>query len=240
MTRLPDQIDASQRRAAIAVGVTYLFAMAASMVTEGYLRPSLIVSDNALATAQNIIAHQTLFRVGLAIEILTFVSDTTLISALYVILSPINRHLALYAALLRMAAVSLGVVMAAQNLDVLRLLGAAPYLQAFQADQLAALARLSLGAHSSQYSVVFVFLGLGSTVFAVLWLQSHFVPKGLAILGVVASLSLSLGTLAFLVAPGLQRVLYPAHMVPMFFFEVGMGVWLLTKGLCPRAVEIAR
>ena len=99
------------------------------------------------------------FSLGIAVDILTFVSDTTLIAALYVILAPINRHLALYAAFLRMAAVSLGVVMAADVLDVLRVLSGAEYLRAFEADQLAVLARLGIGSHTAQYNVVFVFLG---------------------------------------------------------------------------------
>jgi hypothetical protein len=226
-------IDESQRRAATVVGVTYLFAMAASMFTEGYVRGTLIVSDNAVATAQNVMAHATLFRAGIAIEILTFASDITLISALYVILAPVNRHLALYAAFLRMAAVSVGAMMAAHSFDVLRLLGSVEYLRVFQADQLAALARVGLGAHTSQYNVVFVFLGLGSTVFACLWVRSRYVPKPLALLGVGASVVLAAGTLAFLVVPALQRILFPAYMAPMFAFEVGMGLWLLVKGLRP-------
>jgi hypothetical protein len=230
-------IDESQRKAAIVVGVTYLFAMAASMFTEGYLRPRLIVPDDVVATAQNIMAHRALFRAGIAIELLTFASDVTLISALYVILAPVNRHLALYAAWLRMAAVSVGVMMAAHSFDVLRILSGAEYLRVFEADQLAALARLGIGSHTTQYNVVFVFLGLGSTVFAYLWLKSGYVPKALPVLGGFASILLAAGTLAFLLVPGLQTILFPVYMVPMFFFEVGMGFWLLVKGL-RRGAEV--
>jgi hypothetical protein len=55
-------------------------------------------------------------------------------------------------------------------------------------------------------------------------------------LGVIASALLAAGTLAILVVPDLQPILFPAYMVPMFFFEVGMGLWLLTKGLRPPAI----
>ena len=224
-------IDESQRKAAIVVGITYLFAMAAAMFTEGYIRGTLVVADNAVATAQNITAHGALFRLGIGVEFLVFVSDTTLITALYVILAPINRHLALYATFLRIAAVAVGVMMAAHNLDVLRLLGQASYLSAFNSEQLAVLARLSIGSHGSTYNVVFFVLGLGSTVFGWLWLKSGYVPKWLAILGIVASLLLALGSLMFLTVPPLQTIVFPAFMVPMFFFEVGMGFRLLVKGL---------
>lgn len=233
------RIDDAQRKAAIIVGVAYLFAMAAAMFEEGYVRGTLIVADNAVVTAQNIMAHKTLFRVGIATDLLIFASDTTLIAALYVILSPVNRHLALYAAFLRMAAVSVGVMMAAHSFDVLRVLSGAEYLRAFEADRLAAFARLSLSAHATTYIVVFVFLGLGSTVFAYLWLASTYVPKALALLGVFASLLLAAGSLAILLAPSLQTIVYPAYVVPMFFFEVGMGLWLLVKGLRPAVAANA-
>lgn len=232
MTPMPPITDV-QRKAATVVGIAYLFAMAASMFTEGYVRGTL-VSPDALATARNISAHQSLFRVSIGLELLTFLSDTTLVAALFVILAPINRHLALYATLLRMAGVAVGVMMAAHSFDVLRVLGAASYLQAFEADQLAALARLGVGSHTSSYNVVFVFLGAGSTVFAFLWLASGYVPRALAMLGVFASLLLSAGTLAYLIAPESLRLLYPAYLVPMFFFEVGTGLWLLIKGLPPN------
>lgn len=224
-------VDEAQRKAATIVGIAYLFAMAASMFAEGYVRGRLVVADDAVATARNITAHQSLFRTGIALELLTFASDTTLITALYVILAPINRHLAIYAAFLRMAAVSVGVMMAAHSFDVLRILSGVEYLRVFEADRLAALARLGVGAHTTQYNVVFVFLGLGSAVFGWLWLESQYIPKALALLGIVASILLAAGTLALLVAPGLQRILYPTYMVPMFFFEVGAGFWLLVKGL---------
>jgi hypothetical protein len=227
-------IDDSQRTAATVVGVAYLFAMAAAMFSEGYVRSTLVVGDSAVATAQNIIAHGFLFRAGIAMELLTFVSDTTLITALYVILAPVNRHLALYAAFLRMAAVSAAVVNAGHSFEVLRILSGAQYLQVFDADRLAVLARLSIGSHATLYNIVFVFLGLGSTVFGCLWLESRYVPKALAWLGIVASFLLAAGTFAILVVPDLQTILFPAYMVPMFFFEVGMGMWLLVKGL-PRS-----
>ena len=74
-----------------------------------------------------------------------------------------------------------------------------------------------------------LFLGLGSAVFAWLWLRSGYVPRALATLGIVASLILAAGTFGSLMLPTLR--LYPWHMVLMFFFEVGMGIWLLARGL---------
>lgn len=220
-----------QHQAARVVGVSYLFAMAASIFTEGFLRARLIVGDDAVATARNILAHEGLFRLGIGVELMTFATDIALIVALFTILAPMHRPLALFAAAIRIAAETSFLTMAAGSLDVVRILSGADYLRAFGPDQLAALARLSLGSHSAAYGAGFVFLGIGSTVFAYLWIKSAYVPRALGVLGVVASFLLAAGSLEIIVMPRLGGLFYPWYMAPMFFFEVGMGVWLLWKGL---------
>lgn len=226
-------IEESQRKAARVVGACYLFAMAAAIFSESFVRGRLMAGDDVMRTAQNIMAHQTLFRVGIAVELLTFAADIALIIGLYVILRPISRNLALFATAIRLAAEASFVSMAAGSLDVLRILSGADYLRAFGPDQLAALARLSLGSHAAAYGAGFMFLGLGSTVFAWLWVKTQYVPKAFGHLGIVASALLALGSLEMIVMPELRTLIYPWYMVPMFFFEVGLGLWLLVKGLKP-------
>lgn len=224
-------IDDSQRAAAKVVGFVYLFAMAVSMFAEIYARGRLIVSGDVAETARNIMAHERLFRLSTACHVITFAADVALITALYVILRPVNRNLALFAAFSRMIETAVGVTAVLNDFDVLRILGGAEYLRAFEADRLQALARLSLSAHGTGLNVCFVFLGLGSTVFGYLWFKSNYIPKALAALGVFASFLLAAGSFTIIIFPGLLRILSPAYMVPMFFFEVITGFWLLFKGL---------
>src|SRR5689334_4390579 len=169
--RMSDGIESSQRIAARVVGVCYLFAMVAAIFSESFVRAKLIDADNATLTAQHLIAHPGLFRLSAASELLTFVSDAVLVASLYLILAPVQRYLAQMAAFLRMVEVAVCAVMAAGSFDVLRVLSGAPYLNAFRPDQLAVLARLGIGSHGTAYNVAFVFLGLGSTLFGVLWLR---------------------------------------------------------------------
>jgi hypothetical protein len=79
-------------------------------------------------------------------------------------------------------------------------------------------------------SVGFILLGLGSTVFACLLLKSRYVPRALAVLGIVSSLVLAVVTLAIIVFPGLGA-LGLTYMMPMGVYEVGLGLWLLIKGI---------
>ncbi len=222
-------IDDTQRRAARAVGLAYLLVTATAVFTEMYAR-GLVVPD-AMETARNLMAQERLFRVGIASYLLCMVGSTVLAAGLYVVLSPVERGLALLAVLLRMVEVVLGVTANLNSFEALRVLSGAEYLQAFSAEQLAALARVPLAVHGSTLNIGFIFLGLGSALFGWLWLRSRLIPKVLAILGIGAALLLGAAAMGFVIEPKLQRVLFPFHMLPMGLFEVTMGFLLLFKGL---------
>ena len=64
-------IDESQRKAARVVGFTYLFALALAVFAESYVPAHLIIYDNAAETARNIMAHERLFRLGIASDLST-------------------------------------------------------------------------------------------------------------------------------------------------------------------------
>jgi hypothetical protein len=224
-------VDDSQRSAARVVGVAYLFAMVVSIFAEAYVGGRLIVPSDAAATARNIIAHERLFRFGIASSLIIVASDVTLIAALYVVLKRVNEHLALFAAFLRLMGTAIYAVATLNYIDVLRLVSGVGYLQALSTEQLQALARMSISSYSAGLGVAFVYLGLGSTVFGYLWVRSRYVPRALAFLGVVAPFLLAAGAFTFILLPTLWAVIFPGYMVPLFFFEVGMGLWLLVNGL---------
>jgi len=231
-------IEDSQRRAAKVVGFCYLFAMALSIFVEAYARGRLVIPDNAAETARNIMAHERLFRFGIASYLLCMVSDAALITALYVILKRVNPNIALFALVLRIVDTTVGVVATLNSFDVLRLLSGADYLQAFRGDQIQALARIPVSLYGAGLNVSFLFLGLGSAVFGYLWLKSGYIPKPLAVVGVLGSLMMAAGAFAFIIFPGLSKTVSPAHFALIFVFEVGAGFWLLFKGLrLPKTAE---
>lgn len=132
-------IDESQRKAARVVGITYLVAAAFANFAEIYVPSKLIVYGNAAETARNIMASQRLFRIGTACDLLTFMTDVVLIAALYVVLKPVNRGLALLAAFWRLMETSIMVVVILNSFDVLRLLSGAAYLASIRSRSIAGL-----------------------------------------------------------------------------------------------------
>ena len=88
-------IDESQRKAARVAGFTCLFTMAIVVFANFGIHERLMVAGDAAATARNIMAHERLFRIGIACGVIYSGGLVVLLTALYAILKPVNRSLAL-------------------------------------------------------------------------------------------------------------------------------------------------
>ena len=223
--------DAVERRWARVVGFSYVFALLPSVFAEFYVSGRLI-SDNAIVTAQNIIAHERLFRLGLASNLLVFAANVVLVTALYIVLERVNRRLALVATFFRIIETTILFVAVLSDFSVLRLLSGASYLTTVNSNELAALARVSIAAHTSAYGVALLLFGFGSPVFCYLWLRSGYIPKPLAVWGLLASVWIGVCSFAFVVFPDLRQVIPIGYYGgPIFLFELTIGLWLLFKGV---------
>src|SRR4051812_10087311 len=80
-------------------GALYLVIIACGIFGELFVRSRLIVPGNGAATASNIIAHELLWRMGIACDLLMHLCDVPLMLVFYVLLRPVNRNLALLALL---------------------------------------------------------------------------------------------------------------------------------------------
>ena len=227
-------IDNSQRTAAKVAGLAGLFAVVIVVFANYALLNPLIVPGNAAETARNLVAHETQVRV-IATCFLTYsASVIVLLAALYVILKPVNRGLALVGALFRLVFASLWLLTTLNLLGALRLLGSANYLQVFEADRLQVLARLSLAANFDDYYVGLPFFGLGATICAYLWFRSGYIPKTLAGFGVISSAWCVICAFIFLIFPNFNKVVNDYWFdSPMALFELAVSFWLLFKGLPP-------
>ena len=225
-------IDDTQRSAARLVGASYLLAIPPALFSGIYVASQLVVHKNAAESAQWIVSHELLFRLGIASDLTAFMIDIALIAALYLVLKPVSRGLALFATFVRLIETALFFSVTLKYLDMLGYLSGADYTRTLQADQLQSLARLALSSHNAGYNVGLVLAGLGSTVFCYLWLKSGYIPKWLAGFGVFASLILAAFTFAWVIVPGYAKIITVGiYGGPIFLFELTMGFWLLLKPL---------
>ncbi len=235
MTR--DTVDESQLKAARVAGFAFLFAMAIVVIANYGINFRLSVPGNAAETARNILAHETLFRLNIACNLIYAATIVVLLAALYVILKPVNPGLALIAGFCRLVVVLMWAVGALNSLGALRLLGDAAYLPVFGADQLQTLARLQLTAGYDAYYVGLPFWGLASTVCGFLWFKSRYIPRALAACGAISSAWCVICVFAFIVFPYFDETVNAYWFdSPMVIFEMVLGLWLLFKGLRPPRV----
>jgi len=235
-------IDESQRTAAKVAGFTCLFMMAIVVLANFGIHERLIVAGNAADTARNILAHETLFRINIACFLIYCIGVVVLLTALYVILKPVNRSLALLAAFFRLVYGLTWIVIALNLFEALRLLSGADYMRVFETDRLQALARLSQATSFDVYYVGLLFYALASTVCSYLWFKSNYIPRGLAAFGVISSAFCVACTFVFIIVPDFARVVNLWWFdSPMAVFEIALSFWLLFKGLRPyRTVEPER
>ncbi len=121
-------VDDSQRTAARVAGLAYLFAFAVVVFAQFRIQDSLIVNRDAAQTAGNILAHERLFRAGIVCDLFYSAGTVVLLAALYIILKPVNRGLALLAAFWRLVYALIWVLMTINLFDALRLLHGPDYL----------------------------------------------------------------------------------------------------------------
>lgn len=234
MTR---SVDNSQLVAAKIFGLAYLPAFVLVVVGNfGILQPLIGVGDPA-RTAQNILAHTTLFRVGIVGFLLYCVGVLVVSAALYVILRPVDKNLALLATFGRLVHGFTWLLVTLNLFTALRLLSRPEYA-GLPPDTLPVLARLHLSGFD-QYYVGLLFWSLGATVGAYVWLKSSYVPRALAVFGILASAWCAACTLVLLVFPGFSKVvnlwLFDS---PMALFELVLSLLLLFRGL--RATDLTK
>lgn len=225
--------ESHQRTAARVAGFLLLLLMAAGFFSQIFVPASLIVADDATATAQNILESQRLFRIGTSLDVLIFAGDIVMAVALYVLLQSVNPGLALLAMLWRTTQAAIMITNTIAFLSVPAALTDPDNTGRLDTGQLEALANTYIGLHTTGFNVGLVLLGLGSAVFSYLLFKSGYAPKALAAWGVFANLVLAIFTLAVLAFPGVEDTgaIAVGRFVPVFFFEVILGGWLLFKGV---------
>jgi len=181
-----------------------------------------------LKTTNNIIAHERLFRIGIANNIVTFAIDVVLIWALYLLLKRVNRSLALLAVFFRLIETTLACFAIINSYVAMQFINDSP-TKLFDLNQIQFLSLLH-SIYALTFVIVAVFLGLGSTLFNYLFYKSGYIPKILAGWGIFASLLLLTSQFAIIVFPAVENKIIPACYGPIALDEIALGVWLLFKG----------
>jgi Domain of unknown function (DUF4386) len=238
----PRAVQASPQTYARIGGILYVFIVVVGIFGQLFVRGGLIVAGDAAATATNIMGSETLFRVGLAGDLLGYVAGIAVALILYVLLAPVSRNLALLATFLTVTATAIFGLNGLFHLAAVLVLGGAgpsdsaprsspDYLQAFDPQQLQALAYLSLRLHGYGFVIGLVFFGFFLVLLGYLISRSGYLPRSIGILLVVGGLGYLTNSFAQVLAPALAGSLLPWVLLPPFVAELGLALWLTVKGV---------
>jgi hypothetical protein len=198
---------------------------------ELFIRSKLFVSGNPAVTATNIMASEELWRIGIAGDLVMHLCDIPLMLIFYVLLRPVNKHLALLALLFNLVQTAVLVANKLNLLSALFFLGNAEYLKAFKPEQLQALSYLPIKLHSYGFGAGLMFFGFVCLVEGYLIFRSVYLPRFLGVLMQIAGVCYLVNSFALILAPWLSDTLFPFILLPPFAAELSLCLWLLVKGV---------
>lgn len=209
-------------------GLTYILIIIVGVLKVNFIEPSVIVKEG-YGLVNNILANEFLFRIGIACETIMYILVIVLSLALYIILKPIDKNLALSALFLRFGEAIIGVTLTIiSGLIPLLMLNADSVIEK---EQMQALIELFLNVRIVGLNIVLIFIGLGGTVFCYLFYRSWLVPRMLAVWGIFTYISMLMLGLLSILFPNRPDMIETVLFSLGALFEVIFGFWLLLKGV---------
>jgi hypothetical protein len=222
----------SQRSAARVAALAYPIAMFAVAFANFGLRGGLIVDGDIPETVRRIAAAESVYRFSVALDLVHAAGMVVLLTALFVVLSPIRQSVALLATFLKFVYAATTVLIALSSLSLLRLATTPSYRDGLGPAPWHALFDLTAAGAWEQYYVGLVFWALASTLYGWLWLKSRYIPTALAMFGLVSSTWCVFCAIAFLLDPGFSRLVNVwLFDTPMALSYLALSGWLLFRGL---------
>jgi hypothetical protein len=197
-----------------------------------YVRPKLIVFADAAATANNILAFESLFRAGIASSILGQVFTLFFGLTIFRLFKSVNKKLAMVFLTSLLVGVSIGVVNSLNNIGALVVLGDADYLKAFPREQLNALAMIFLRVNNFGIGLMEIFTALYLFSLGLLIKRSGYLPRILGILLMIGACAFPINTFTKILIPQFHpALLTQLTMILNAFGSPATMLWLLIKGV---------
>jgi hypothetical protein len=219
----------TNRKTARMAGLLYFLYLVISVFADVVGRSKLIVFGDAAATAQNLMVSGWQFQIGFMGDLLSAVLFLLTAWALYALLKPVNKNLALLFLLLNLGGVAVqcfsDLFLFASQLP----LSGADYLKVFRADQLQALEMLLLYLYKNGFMIAQIFYGAWLFPLGYLVFKSGFLPKILGIVLMIHCVVWLMTFLQFFLFPGFNAITYVSYPLGLIA-ELGLTLWLLIMG----------
>lgn len=221
------------------VGLLYMVVGVIAPIGLMYVPTKIIVSGNATATADRIRASESLFRLGIAGELIPQVIGIFVALALYHLFKGVSKTLALQLLILgSLVSVPITMLNVLNNIAALTIVRGPDFLSVFDQPQLDALAYLFIRMHGVGLDIASIFWGLWLFPFALLVIRCGFIPRFLGYLMMITGATYIVNAFAVLTVPSVVPFIDKVAM-PLYFGELPIMFWLLIWGARgPKANEL--
>jgi hypothetical protein len=226
----------SPRSQARIAGGLYLIVIVGGIFAELIVRGKLVVHGDAAATAQNIMAHQMLYRWGFAVELFYCICNVPITVIFYNLFKVVNRNLTLMMVITDLVVNTIESISLLGHFAPLLLLGGGHYLNAFTPAQLQAASYVSIALFEHGFAIALAFFGFDCLIMAYLIYKSTFLPRFIGILIAIEGLGYIINSFTLFLVPDLQARIFP-YFVATGLAEVILALWLLVVGLKRTTVE---
>jgi hypothetical protein len=215
-------------------GSLYLLASIPGAFALIYVPSKLIVDGNATATANNIAASETLFRLGIAVQLISQALFIFVALALYDLFKGVNRRHASLMVTLIVVSIPIVFLNELNAIAALLLVRGADFLSISAKPQRDALVMLFVHLHSRGFDVAGIFWGLWLFPLGLLVYRSRFLPRFLGVWLAIGGFAYVILSLTGVLLPQYQDKVFIISQ-PAFFGEVAFMLWLVIKGAKPPA-----
>jgi Domain of unknown function (DUF4386) len=216
-------------KAARIAGAVYLSMVITAPFSLIYVPGKLIVRGNAAATAENILAHETMFRLSIFGDLVGQVIFICLAIALYRLLSGVNKTWAGLMVAFVLVSAAVGFLNTLNNIAALILFRGADFLAVFDKPQRDALGMLFIRLHSQGILIDEIFWGLWLFPFGLLVFRSGFLPRFLGVWLMINCFGYLVLSVTALFFPEYYEAAF-RYSQPVLFGELAIMLWLLIKG----------
>jgi hypothetical protein len=208
-------------------GLLYLINGTAGFFSYMIVSKSLTVPGNATATANNVLASETLFRAGIVSELVGAVAFILLAITLYRLFNGVDKTQSYLLVSFILVASAIMFIIVLNEIAALALFQGGGYLSVIQKEQLDAQGMLFLQVHDQGVIVVSIFWGLWLFPFGVLAMRSGFFPRILGILLIAACFGYVANALTLLLVPNYAPAVSVMTVVYVVLAALGEGAALL-------------
>lgn len=225
------------QKTARTAGLLYLIIAICTGFAAMGVRLNLTVAGDVTTTASNILANESLFRLGFLIDLIAHPVFVLLVLFLYKLFRTVNKNYASLMVIFVLVSIPITAINMLNHIAPLIILKNPDFMAAFSAKQLNTGVMFFLDLHNYGYLIGQIFHGLWLFPLGILVFKSRFLPRILGVLLMLACFGYLTDCFTIFLFPNYGTIVSPIAMIPAAIGEMSFCFWMLIRGINLSKIE---